>query len=71
MSLAQALDSDLESALRTAEEGVQLYAHHPALRNNYGVLLELMGDLERSEQVIREADAGFRQLYKEMAWGDK
>jgi tripartite-type tricarboxylate transporter receptor subunit TctC len=23
------------------------------------------------EQVIREADAGFRQLYKEMPWGDK
>jgi tetratricopeptide (TPR) repeat protein len=69
MSLAQALDSDLESALRTAEEGVQLYAHHPALRNNYGVLLELMGDLERSEQVIREAlkdDPTLPQLSKNL-----
>src|SRR6478735_731013 len=43
MSLAQALDSDLEAALRTAEEGVQKYAHHTALRNNFGELLETSG----------------------------
>jgi tetratricopeptide (TPR) repeat protein len=69
MSLAQALDSDLESALRTAEEGVQKFPHHPALRNNFGVLLELMGDLERAEQVVREAlkdDPSVPQLSKNL-----
>ena len=55
MALGQALDSDLEAALRTAEEGIEKYPNHPALRNNFGVLLELMGDLDRSEQVIRQA----------------
>jgi len=69
MALAQALDSDLESALRTAEEGIQKYPTHPVLRNNYGVLLELMGDLERSEQVVRDAlkdDPSLPQLSKNL-----
>ncbi|HET7041628.1 MAG TPA: tetratricopeptide repeat protein, partial [Gemmatimonadales bacterium] len=69
MALAQALDSDLEAALRTAEEGIGKFPAHPALRNNFGVLLELMGDLERSEQVIREAlgdDPALPQLSKNL-----
>jgi tetratricopeptide (TPR) repeat protein len=69
MALGQALDSDLEAALRTAEEGIEKYPNHPALRNNFGVLLELMGDLERSEQVIRQAlgdDPALPQLSKNL-----
>ncbi|HEU4569683.1 MAG TPA: DUF4388 domain-containing protein [Gemmatimonadales bacterium] len=69
MALAQALDSDLEGALTTATEGVERHPQRSALRNNLAVLLELMGDLDRAEQVLREAlhdDPTLPQLSKNL-----
>lgn len=56
-ALAQAADDDMASALATAKEGVQSHPSDPVLRNNLAVLLEIAGELDGAEAMVRAAYA--------------
>ena len=61
---------DTEGALKFAREGVEAYPDHPVLRNNLAVLLELHGDLETAETMLRAAlaeDPALPQVSKNLA----
>ena len=61
---------DAEGALRTAREGVAAYPKNPVLQNNLAVLLELSGDIEGAEAMLRSAlaeDAALPQVSKNLA----
>jgi tetratricopeptide (TPR) repeat protein len=61
---------DAESALQIAREGVATYANNPVLQNNLAVLLELSGDVEGAEAMLRAAlaeDAALPQVSKNLA----
>jgi tetratricopeptide (TPR) repeat protein len=61
---------DTEGALKFAREGVEAYPDHPVLRNNLAVLLELHGDLEAAETMLRAAlaeDPALPQVSKNLA----
>ncbi|MEO7985070.1 MAG: DUF4388 domain-containing protein [Gemmatimonadales bacterium] len=57
-TLAAAGSDDQAGALRAARAGVTTCPDHPVLQNNLGVLLELSGDGEAAETVLRTALAG-------------
>lgn len=66
---ASGLD-DVEGALRTAREGVAQYPNNPVLQNNLAVLLELSGDVQGAETLLRSAlaeDAALPQISKNLA----
>jgi tetratricopeptide (TPR) repeat protein len=69
-TLASAGLDDAEAALKTARDGVAAYPNNPVLRNNLAVLLELSGDIEGAEKMLRAAlleDAALAQVSKNLA----
>jgi tetratricopeptide (TPR) repeat protein len=61
---------DAEGALQTAREGVGAYPNNPVLQNNLAVLLELCGDVQGAEAMLRSAlaeDAALPQVSKNLA----
>jgi tetratricopeptide (TPR) repeat protein len=69
-SLAGAGLEDMGAALTTAREGVAAYPDHPVLRNNLAVLLEVSGDIEEAEKLLRAAlleDPALAQVSKNLA----
>jgi tetratricopeptide (TPR) repeat protein len=69
-TLASSGLDDSEGALRTAREGVAAYPKNPVLQNNLAVLLELSGDIEGAEAMLRSAlaeDAALPQVSKNLA----
>jgi tetratricopeptide (TPR) repeat protein len=61
---------DAEGALQTAREGVATYPNNPVLQNNLAVLLELCGDVQGAEAMLRSAlaeDAALPQVSKNLA----
>jgi tetratricopeptide (TPR) repeat protein len=61
---------DPESALQIAREGVATYSTNPVLQNNLAVLLELSGDVQGAEAMLRAAlaeDAALPQVSKNLA----
>jgi tetratricopeptide (TPR) repeat protein len=69
-TLATAGLDDAEGALAIAREGVGAYPDHPVLRNNLAVLLELRGEIEEAEQMLRSAlaeDPALPQVSKNLA----
>jgi tetratricopeptide (TPR) repeat protein len=57
-TLASAGLEDLDAALTAARDGVAAYPENPVLQNNLAVLLELNGDVEGAEKMLRAALAG-------------
>ena len=61
---------DPDGALQTAREGVAAYPNNPVLQNNLAVLLELCGDVQGAETMLRAAlaeDAALPQVSKNLA----
>jgi tetratricopeptide (TPR) repeat protein len=69
-TLANAGLDDAAAALKTARDGVAAYPDNPVLRNNLAVLLELSGDIEEAEKMLRAAlveDPALAQVSKNLA----
>jgi tetratricopeptide (TPR) repeat protein len=69
-SLACAGLDDPEGALKVAREGVASYPTNAVLQNNLAVLLELSGDVEAAEAMLRAAlveDPSLPQISKNLA----
>ena len=69
-TLANAGLEDLDAALKAAHEGVTAYPQNPVLQNNLAVLLELSGDVEGAEKMLRAAlieDPALPQVSKNLA----
>jgi tetratricopeptide (TPR) repeat protein len=69
-TLASSGLDDAVGALRIAREGVAAYPKNPVLQNNLAVLLELNGDIEGAEAMLRSAlaeDAALPQVSKNLA----
>jgi tetratricopeptide (TPR) repeat protein len=69
-TLASAGRDDAAGALKAARDGVAAYPDNPVLRNNLAVLLELSGDLEGAEKMLRAAlieDPALPQVSKNLA----
>lgn len=69
-TLASSGLDDAESALKIAREGVATYSNNPVLQNNLAVLLELSGDVQGAEAMLRAAlteDAALPQVSKNLA----
>jgi Flp pilus assembly protein TadD len=61
---------DADNALQIAREGVATYSNNPVLQNNLAVLLELSGDVQGAEAMLRAAlaeDAALPQVSKNLA----
>jgi tetratricopeptide (TPR) repeat protein len=57
-TLASAGLEDLDAALKAARDGVAAFSENPVLQNNLAVLLELSGDVQGAEKMLRAALAG-------------
>ena len=69
-SLASSGLDDAEAALKTAREGVAAFPNNAVLQNNLAVLLELSGDIEGAETMLRGAlaeDPALPQISKNLA----
>ena len=69
-SLACAGLEDGEGALKAAREGVTAFPSNPVLQNNLAVLLELSGDIDGAEAMLRAAlaeDPALPQISKNLA----
>jgi tetratricopeptide (TPR) repeat protein len=69
-SLATAGLDDAEGALKIAREGVAAFPNNSVLQNNLAVLLELSGDIEGAEGMLRAAlaeDPALPQVSKNLA----
>jgi tetratricopeptide (TPR) repeat protein len=69
-TLASAGLEDLDTALKAARDGVAAYPANAVLQNNLAVLLELSGDVEGAEKMLRAAlaeDPGLPQVSKNLA----
>jgi tetratricopeptide (TPR) repeat protein len=69
-TLASIGQDDIESALRTAEEGAAAHPASGVLGNNLAVLRELAGDMAGAEAMLRAAlaeDASLPQVSKNLA----
>ncbi|HZI76065.1 MAG TPA: tetratricopeptide repeat protein, partial [Gemmatimonadales bacterium] len=58
-----------ENALRIARDGVAAYPNNPVLQNNLAVLLEVTGDVQGAETLLRAAlseDAALPQVSKNL-----
>lgn len=69
-TLANSGLDDAAAALSTAREGVTVHPNNPVLQNNLAVLLELSGDIEGAEAMLRAAlaeDAALPQVSKNLA----
>jgi tetratricopeptide (TPR) repeat protein len=68
-SLAASGLDDTENALRIARDGVAAYPNNPVLQNNLAVLLEVTGDVQGAETLLRAAlseDAALPQVSKNL-----
>jgi tetratricopeptide (TPR) repeat protein len=54
-SLASAAQERFDEAESFLRQGMQYFPKHAVLRNNLAALLEVVGDVERAEEVIRDA----------------
>ncbi len=54
-SLLAAAVNQFPEARAFLEQGLERHPGHPVLRNNLAVLLEMIGELEQAEQVLRES----------------
>jgi tetratricopeptide (TPR) repeat protein len=69
-TLASAGLDDADAALKTAREGVAAFPNNAVLQNNLAVLLELSGDIEAAETMLRAAlaeDPALPQVSKNLA----
>jgi tetratricopeptide (TPR) repeat protein len=69
-TLAKAGLDDMDAALKTARDGVAAYPDNPVLQNNLAVLLELSGDVQSAEKMLRAAlaeDPALAQVSKNLA----
>ena len=67
--LTAAGQESFDEAETIIRQGLQLYPRNAVLRNNLGALLEVVGDVERAEEVIRETlreNASVAQLSKNL-----
>ncbi len=67
--MAAATLEQYEDAQALLREGIELYPQQVVLRNNLCVLLEIVGDVEEAEQVVRAAladDPSVPQLSKNL-----
>jgi tetratricopeptide (TPR) repeat protein len=53
-ALAAAAQETFDEAEVVIRQGLQLFPRNPVLRNNLAALLEVVGDVERSEEVLRD-----------------
>jgi tetratricopeptide (TPR) repeat protein len=68
-SLAASGIDDSDNALRIAREGVAAFPSHPVLQNNLAVLLEVGGEVQEAEALLRSAlaeDAAVPQISKNL-----
>ena len=68
-ALAAAGQEAYDEAEVIIRQGMQLFPRNAVLRNNLAALLEVVGDVERSEEIVREAlndDSGVPQLSKNL-----
>ena len=69
-TLASSGMDDAEGALKSARDGVAAYPNNAVLQNNLAVLLELSGDIEGAETMLRAAlaeDPALPQVSKNLA----
>jgi tetratricopeptide (TPR) repeat protein len=69
-SLASAGMDDADAALKAAREGVAAFPNNAVLQNNLAVLLELSGDIQGAETMLRAAlaeDPALPQVSKNLA----
>ena len=69
-TLASAGLEDMDAALKAARDGVAANPQNPVLQNNLAVLLELSGDVEGAEKMLRAAlteDPALAQVSKNLA----
>jgi tetratricopeptide (TPR) repeat protein len=68
-SLAASGIDDTANALRIARDGVAAFPNHPVLQNNLAVLLEVGGEVQEAEALLRSAlaeDAAVPQISKNL-----
>jgi tetratricopeptide (TPR) repeat protein len=68
-SLAASGIDDTDNALRIARDGVAAFPNHPVLQNNLAVLLEVGGEVQEAEALLRSAlaeDAAVPQISKNL-----
>jgi tetratricopeptide (TPR) repeat protein len=56
-SVVAAVSEDYEAALAILRDGMDRYPRQPVLRNNLAAILEIVGESEQAEQVLRAAHA--------------
>ena len=56
-SLVAAVGEDYETAESVLRDGVERYPRHPVLRNNLAAILEILGETDQAEKVLRAAHA--------------
>jgi tetratricopeptide (TPR) repeat protein len=69
-TLANAGLENVDAALKAAQDGVTAFPENPVLQNNLAVLLELSGDVEGAEKMLRAAlveDPALPQVSKNLA----
>ncbi len=69
-TLANAGLENVDAALKAAQDGVTAFPDNPVLQNNLAVLLELSGDVEGAEKMLRAAlveDPALPQVSKNLA----
>ncbi len=68
-ALASAAQEDFQRAERTLREGLERFPEHPVLRNNLGVVLEILGCYDEAEEILGAAmveDPWLAQLSKNL-----
>jgi tetratricopeptide (TPR) repeat protein len=56
-SIVAAVGEDYETAESVLRDGVERYPRHPVLRNNLAAILEIMGEADQAEKMLRAAHA--------------
>jgi tetratricopeptide (TPR) repeat protein len=56
-SIVAAVREDYEAALEILRDGMEHYPRQPVLRNNLAAILEVVGETEQAEQILRAAHA--------------
>ncbi len=56
-SIVAAVGEDFETAQSILRDGVERYPRHPVLRNNLAALLEIVGETDQAEKMLRAAHA--------------
>jgi tetratricopeptide (TPR) repeat protein len=56
-SIVAAVGEDYETAQSVLRDGVERHPSHPVLRNNLAVILEIMGEADQAEKMLRAAHA--------------